>query len=283
MLQLLSRNGAVVRVGFLDGQQAPSQGRTVSEGSAAPLSAETQRILKQARAVLEKDARRGSAPAQVNLAVLELAGWDRTPNAGPALYWLHEAADQHYALAYFNLGILYQNGCGVNQDYAEAARYFELGVNAGDGPSQTNLAYLYDQGLGVARDRARAAALYGKAAERGEAQAQFNLADLYVRGDGVVQNDVAAFFWFQKAALQDHAAAQIMLASLYAQGRGAAKDLPAAYAWLTLARSHGDPRAESYRDALTPQLTQRQVAEARHLVRSLVQSRKRQSQLAMLH
>lgn len=44
--------------------------------------------------------------------------WKR--NYGPALYWLKEATEQGNARAHTNLGILYMNGQGMTQNYAEA-------------------------------------------------------------------------------------------------------------------------------------------------------------------
>jgi TPR repeat protein len=62
------------------------------------------------------------------------------------LRWLRAAADQHFARAYYNLGILDLEGQGVRQDYEEAFRWFQKGAEAGDSSAQTNLGYMYDQG-----------------------------------------------------------------------------------------------------------------------------------------
>ena len=63
---------------------------------------ETTKTMKEARKLFEKAARQGYAPAEVDLAVLSLAGWGTRPDAGEALYWLHSAADQGYAPALFD-------------------------------------------------------------------------------------------------------------------------------------------------------------------------------------
>ena len=96
----------------------------------------------QALQWFEQSARRGYAPAQVNLAVMYMNGWGTPANYGIALRWLLEAANQRYARAYYNLGILYQQGQGVRQDDAEALRYFRLGAEAGDSSAQNNLGYM---------------------------------------------------------------------------------------------------------------------------------------------
>ncbi len=66
--------------------------------------------IRQARSWFEKAARRGYAPAQVNLAVTYINGWGTTQNYGAALNWLNAAAKQGHPSAYANLGILYMNG-----------------------------------------------------------------------------------------------------------------------------------------------------------------------------
>src|SRR5215472_12935107 len=81
--------------------------------------------LKKAEHWFEKAARRGYAPAQVNLAIMYLQGWGVARNNGAALYWLTLAAQQGHPVGLFNLGQLYFTGCGVRQDYAEAFRLFQ--------------------------------------------------------------------------------------------------------------------------------------------------------------
>jgi len=273
MVRLLAREGNSIRVSHdtqLVSQKAGA--RENEKGIALTQEQSTARTLREAHDWFEKGARKGYAPAQVNLAVLSISGWGTPSNAGTALYWLREAARGGYALAYFDLGILYLNGCGVRQDYHEAFSQFEQGANAGDSAAQMDLGYLYDQGLGVAQDRAEAAVWYRKAAERGVAQAEYNLGDLYVRGEGVPHDESAAFAWFQKAAERGHTGARIMLGTMYAEGRGIEKNLQSAYEWISAATLQGDTRATVALSALEHQLTREQIAESRMCAQSLAQS-----------
>ena len=41
------------------------------------------------------------------------------------------AAEQGYADAQYNLGVMYANGHGVSQDYAEAAKWYRLAAEQG--------------------------------------------------------------------------------------------------------------------------------------------------------
>lgn len=283
MLEELSVGRNSVLVG--NGSDSTRLGAEDAEGG-RPASGEkrsrSKEALERAYRQFERDARSGSAAAQVNLAVASMAGWGTRPNAGAALYWLAEAAQQRYPLAYFDLGVLYENGCGVRKDYAEAARYFRLGAKAEDAASQLNLGYLYDGGLGVQQDLSQAAAWYRKAAEKGLAQAQFNLGDLLAKGNGVQLDEPEAFLWFAKAAEQGHVPAELMLAAMYREGRGTARHLPLAYAWLKAAERQGDARAKAQLVELERQLTPGQLAEAKTQAERVGKAQKRQAELAML-
>jgi uncharacterized protein len=217
----------------------------------------------------EQSARKGYAPAQVNLAVMYINGWGTTPNYGAALHWLLEAANQGYARAYYNLGILYQQGQGVARDPSEALRYFRKGADAGDSSAQTNLGYMYDDGIGVAKDMPTAVNWYRKAADSGNAMAQNNLADLYLRGEGVPQDDATAFRLFQQAASQGQSGACIKLGYMYSTGRGTAKDLVTAYSWITVAATSGDARGRDLQRSIESQLSAGQIAQANENAKKL--------------
>src|SRR5262245_33575035 len=150
-------------------------------GSVSALRVANARDIREARSWFEKAARRGYAPAQVNLAVTYINGWGTPQNYGAALNWLNAAAKQGHPRAYANLGILYMNGWGVRRDFAEAFKCLQIAADAGDSGAQANLGYLYDGGLGVVKDYSAAAGLYRRSAEQGNALGQNNLADLYLR------------------------------------------------------------------------------------------------------
>jgi uncharacterized protein len=49
-----------------------------------------------------------------------------------ALSWYRLAADQGYAAAQFDLGMMYATGEGVPQDYVAAASWYRLAAEQGD-------------------------------------------------------------------------------------------------------------------------------------------------------
>ena len=117
----------------------------------------------------------------------------------------------------------------------------KLTINAstGDIEAQFELAQRYAFGNGVEQNYAEAAKWYRKAAEQDYADAQFELARCYDTGCGVRKNDVEAAKWYRKAAEQGHGDAQVAFASCCEMGKGVKADPEEALKWLSLAGDSG--------------------------------------------
>lgn len=61
-------------------------------------------------------------------------------------------AERGNAVAQFNLGVMYANGQGVPQSYAEAVRWFRMAAAQGYVNAQRNLGVMYTLGRGVQQD-----------------------------------------------------------------------------------------------------------------------------------
>ena len=109
------------------------------------------------------------------------------------------AAEQGDAKAQLDLGFIYAQGSGVQQDYQKAREWYEKAAAQGLPEAQLNLGILYDQGLGVRQDYQKAREWYEKAAAQGLPEAQLNLGILYDQGLGVRKNLATAKDWFGKA------------------------------------------------------------------------------------
>ncbi len=81
----------------------------------------------------------------------------------------------------------------------------------GDADAQFNIGYLYYNGIGVDENDKEAAVWYHQAAKLGHADAQFALAGMYYIGQGVEENDEKAKKLYRKAAKQGHPDAQLAL------------------------------------------------------------------------
>jgi hypothetical protein len=154
---------------------------------------------------------------------------------------LAEAGDSD---AQFGVGVILDNGQGVAENDAEAAKWYRLAAEHGNPDAQFNLALLYDSGKGVEQNKEEAAFWYRKSAVTGHVGAQYNLALMYESGDGVDRDPAIAAFWYRKAAQQGHAKAQNNLGVLYDKGVGVAEDKAEAAKWYAAAAEQGFARAQ---------------------------------------
>src|SRR4051794_22798315 len=79
-----------------------------------------------------------------------------------ALNLARPAAERGDQVAQYILGLLYRNGRGVPQDYAEAMRWFRKAADQGNAWAQNSIGYLYQNGWGTPRDYAEAMRWYQK-------------------------------------------------------------------------------------------------------------------------
>ena len=191
-----------------------------------------------------KTAEPKNAVEQYNLGVLYDEGRDVKQDYSKAAYWYGKAAEQGYASAQFNLGTLYYNGQGVVQDYSKAVHWFEKAAEQRDIKAQYILGTLYDKGQGVEQDFTKAVYWFEKAAKQGNVAAQFSLGIRYGKGQGVEQDYAKAVYWFEKAAKQGNVSAQFNLGVLYDKGQGGEQDYAKAAYWYEKAAEQGDTNAQ---------------------------------------
>ena len=103
------------------------------------------------------------------------------------------------AIAQYNLGLMYEQGKGVPQDYKEAVKWYRKSAEQGDADAQCNLGYMYDQGFGVPKDYKEAVKWYRLAAEQGHADAQSMVGVCYADGLGVAKNPIEGYAWYNIA------------------------------------------------------------------------------------
>ena len=88
--------------------------------------------------------------------------------------WISGFAYQGDARTQNKLGLMYDKGLGVTQDYAEAVRWYRKAADQGNAPAQYNLGFMYDKGWGVAQDYVQAYMWYNLAAAKGNNFAREN-------------------------------------------------------------------------------------------------------------
>jgi TPR repeat protein len=150
-------------------------------------------------------------------------------------------ANNGHTAGMFGLGVFYENGLGVQQDYAKAREWYEKAADRGDVVAMTNLGVLYENGQGVQHDYAKAREWYEKAAAKDDTRATY-LGVLYEKGRGVPQDYGKARELYEKAAAKDNARAT-NLGVLYEHGLGVQQDYAKARAFYAIAAAKDNPNA----------------------------------------
>lgn len=186
-----------------------------------------------------------------------------------ALQELKPLVESGDPVAEFYLGLMYDNGEDVVQNYQQAIAWYRKAADKGYGPAQSNLGVIYETGGGVERDFKEAASWYRKAAEQGDVAAQFNLGLMcYVgRGTDFPRNTAEAALWYGKAAEQGSVIAQNAFGQLCENGYGLKASYVAAYKWYSLAAEGGSEQARANKEALEERMTPEQISEAQALIK----------------
>ena len=93
-------------------------------------------------------------------------------NEAVRLYRL--SAEQGNAGAQYNLGLMYDNGKGIEQNYKEAMKWYQLAAGQGNSFGQNSVGGLYANGQGVLQDYKEAMKWFKLAADQGNEQAKKN-------------------------------------------------------------------------------------------------------------
>jgi TPR repeat protein len=211
---------------------------------------------EEAFVAYERLAYEGNADAQTSLGYMYQQGQGVAKDEKKAIEWYEKAIEQEQPYALFNLGLMYANssryiaqdiekahalflrsavagvdlaqyevalmfeqGAGCNQNYSEAAYWYEEAAKRGHKEAFNNLGVLYKEGRGVPQNFKRAFVCFSRAAEAGLSAAQYNLGMLYDRGEGVEEDHEKALEWCRKAAFQGHAKAKQIISGLQEQGK----------------------------------------------------------------
>ena len=189
-------------------------------------------------------AEQGNATAQYNLGLMFEKGRGVPQNYKTAVKWWKLAAQQGIARAQTNLGVMYEKGQGVSQNDKTAVKWYRLAAEQGHANAQGNLGFMYHEGKGVSQDYKTAVKWYTLAAEQGNSDAQFSLGVMYDKGRGVSQNYKTAMKWYTLGAEQGHASAQNNLGQMYRTGRGVSQNDKTSVKWYRLAAEQGYANAQ---------------------------------------
>ena len=170
--------------------------------------------------------------------------------------------------AMIGLGLTYEQGNGLPQDYVQAYRWLSLAAEIAASntamreEAEHNRRRLFDimtpdqrarapvsyerQGHGVLMrgDPAMALKLIRWRAEQGDASAQFIMGLVYSNGGDIPRDYAESMKWYHLSAKQGDTAAQYDIGDFYFNGWGVSQDYSEAMKWYRLAAEHGDAFAQ---------------------------------------
>jgi len=104
-------------------------------------------------------------------------------NKNKAFYYFDKGCKGGHGKACFNVGLSYNNGLGVQQNYAKAINYYHLSIRQADySKAFTSLGLMYEKGQGVKKNISKALDFYSKGCDRGNSISCSNRIKLNVRG-----------------------------------------------------------------------------------------------------
>lgn len=167
---------------------------------------------------LELAATKKVPAAAYQLAALSLAGQQREADSAKALKYL-KAQGLSDARAMEALGLLYENGQGVPQNFSKAFAWYAKAAEAGLGEGYFRQGQCYELGLGVPASYKDAATSFQKAADLKVGAADFKLAAMNLAGF-MGQPDVKkALSQLNKAMANGYSEAANELGVIYLEGR----------------------------------------------------------------
>lgn len=168
-----------------------------------------------------------------------------------------EAVADTESNAQYQLGLIYEEGLGTQQDRRLAASLYNIAAYRDHPKAQFHFAYLLWEGIDRAStnsERYAARDWFSLASRQllemageGDPEAQYMLGYLYGTGKAFAIDRAESKIWFHRAAEQGHAKAQYELGRLYQGKYGPQyddKDFAEALKWFHLAADSGYPAAQ---------------------------------------
>ena len=156
--------------------------------------------------------RKGIAAGDINAnwflgkMMLDGAGFDPSLHHVEAATHFQVAAENGVPQALHNLGLMYEYGRGVIQNFNLAHEYYKRGIEQGYIESMYNVGLMCMEGRGVEKDVQKALAMFEAAAREDHAPATYMMGVMRMQGYGytpVMPNYEQALNWFERAAIMN--------------------------------------------------------------------------------
>ncbi|MGA1207813.1 MAG: tetratricopeptide repeat protein [Litorivicinaceae bacterium] len=175
--------------------------------------------------------------------------------------WL-PLAREGVAEAQNNVGLMYERGLGVTQNYPEAMVWYRQAADQGLPEANLNLGLLYYSGYGTQVNDREAYRRFRAAAADTLAEAQYMVGLMHFSGRGTAQSFVEAYRGFLDAAKQGYPEAQYMLSYLLLSGDLGRMQPEASFVWSKIAKDQGFADAEELNYLATLELDAAAIALA---------------------
>ena len=177
---------------------------------------------------IKKAALANDTTSQFLMGVFYNNGWGVKQDYSQASYWFKKFAENVEGDDRLFLGKLYMYNKYIEPDYIEAAYWLSQPAIEGNTDAQALLGLCFERNF----EKKRAAYWYQKAAEcDSNVVAQYRLGDLYYWGIEEKPDYEQALCWYKKAAEQGSYNAQYMLGRMYENGIGVEQDVDKAVYW----------------------------------------------------
>jgi uncharacterized protein len=186
---------------------------------------------------IKRAADKGHRGGEYYLGLLYEEGLGIEKNAGEAVQWYRRAAHQGHGAAQYRLAVHLWTGKGTEPNAAEAVRLLQLSAAQKNADAALYLGKIKQNGLkSVEKSEPEAVDLFRIAADRGNAEAMHELSDMLCYSKGVQKNTTEGLRWIIKAAETSGSALyQYYVGQRYAEGFcDTSIDHDKAVYWLTL-------------------------------------------------
>jgi len=154
------------------------------------------------------------------------------------------AAAADLPTAIYMLGVLTEDGVGIERDAALAAEHFHKAAELGHRGARLKWRAALIDGKVVPQDIVLGESWLRRAALAGDGRAAEMVGNLYTKGGTLPPNYAEAASWYHRAAEAGNVAAARSLSSFYMTGAGVPKDEGEAARWLRVAAEAGDLNAQ---------------------------------------
>jgi TPR repeat protein len=187
----------------------------------------------------------GYYKASYDLGQMYLQGNGVEEDTEKAIHYFTQSAENGMVQGAYQLGCIYQG-----TDEEKSFEWYRKAAEAGLPEALNNVGSCYFFGRGTDIDYERAFQSYKASAEKGNVEGAMNTGICYASGKGVALCFEEAFRWWTFAAEQGHVKAMVNLVTCYNMGYGTEKNLTMAIKWCDKAAELGDPVAEEMLDHL---------------------------------